>query len=406
MVAISIHAPLAGCDSCNPRCPPRSRTFQSTHPLRGATYPSRQPSFGITISIHAPLAGCDVPPNSTAGSVLYFNPRTPCGVRPAFWRLYRRSSRFQSTHPLRGATRHKQPVNGIPRHFNPRTPCGVRPSNSCLTHRLLRISIHAPLAGCDDAAAVFWCGRGISIHAPLAGCDFCGCANSGGGTYFNPRTPCGVRPVICGKLPFLVAISIHAPLAGCDSCNPRCPPRSRTFQSTHPLRGATYPSRQPSFGITISIHAPLAGCDVPPNSTAGSVLYFNPRTPCGVRPAFWRLYRRSSRFQSTHPLRGATRHKQPVNGIPRHFNPRTPCGVRPSNSCLTHRLLRISIHAPLAGCDDAAAVFWCGRGISIHAPLAGCDFCGCANSGGGTYFNPRTPCGVRPLTMRGGIKQK
>ena len=33
---------------------------------------------------------------------------------------------FQSTHPLRGATRSAQPRPSPRRHFNPRTPCGVR----------------------------------------------------------------------------------------------------------------------------------------------------------------------------------------------------------------------------------------------------------------------------------------
>ena len=57
---ISIHAPLAGCDcySCSHNLV--NVIFQSTHPLRGATL-----SYGVTattalISIHAPLAGCDV----------------------------------------------------------------------------------------------------------------------------------------------------------------------------------------------------------------------------------------------------------------------------------------------------------------------------------------------------------
>ena len=100
---ISIHAPLAGCDAqsgdirrtlphFNPRTPcgvrpdgadlygmrynfnPRTpcgvrpnascsvnfcSTFQSTHPLRGATYSAINDAMVKVISIHAPLAGCD-----------------------------------------------------------------------------------------------------------------------------------------------------------------------------------------------------------------------------------------------------------------------------------------------------------------------------------------------------------
>ena len=122
----------------------------------------------------------------------------------------------------------------------------------------------------------------ISIHAPLAGCD-----NLGGGVighllYFNPRTPCGVRPYVRGLVD-QDSISIHAPLAGCDvECGLRLIGYSQ-FQSTHPLRGATFTNKMPKLmilfqsthplrgattfanntweKIVISIHAPLAGCD-------------------------------------------------------------------------------------------------------------------------------------------------
>ena len=146
------------------------------------------------ISIHAPLAGCDRVESAGRFYHRNFNPRTPCGVRPFFRGMKSTASLFQSTHPLRGAT------------------------GRCLfLFRRLRISIHAPLAGCDllDALAaalpdkfqsthplrgatsgyvlVEHDGK-ISIHAPLAGCDDVHIKCSKEGNYFNPRTPCGVRP--------------------------------------------------------------------------------------------------------------------------------------------------------------------------------------------------------------------
>ena len=79
--AISIHAPLTGCDIRRTRKYQKLRIFQSTHPLRDATeccgmsfseeqfqstHPLRDatPSVdfdqsSIFISIHAPLTGCD-----------------------------------------------------------------------------------------------------------------------------------------------------------------------------------------------------------------------------------------------------------------------------------------------------------------------------------------------------------
>ena len=169
--------------------------FQSTHPLRGATDAFDRLNAECCISIHAPLAGCDGMSLSLSRRTFsYFNPRTPCGVRP----------------PTTFCSR-------VPTNFNPRTPCGVRlehPSKSVLP---TRISIHAPLAGCD---------RNVRAH----------------------------------KVQDLV-ISIHAPLAGCDAMYLLSPAGFSIFQSTHPLRGATHVLHDFLDRGAISIHAPLAGCD-------------------------------------------------------------------------------------------------------------------------------------------------
>ena len=171
------------------------------------------------------------------------------------------------------------------------------------------------------------------------------------------------------------------------------------FQSTHPLRGATVALPQIIDAGIISIHAPLAGCDLVQirrgwctsifqsthplrGATACSAgyrkkkRYFNPRTPCGVRRATARVTETDAAFQSTHPLRGATR-------LAGH----------------SFKCCPISIHAPLAGCDLHSA-FSSDRdiSISIHAPLAGCDDTSRGSYTYLSYFNPRTPCGVRPLT--------
>ena len=146
---ISIHAPLAGSDlpdpphhrhghHFNPRSPCGERRdnqhvlgsqwgFQSTLPLRGATYIYAYDSADITdfnprspcgerheiggklalnqiISIHAPLAGSDVVRVCLSVDVDYFNPRSPCGERRSPERTSYSPQPFQSTLPLRGAT--------------------------------------------------------------------------------------------------------------------------------------------------------------------------------------------------------------------------------------------------------------------------------------------------------------
>ena len=69
---------------------------------------------------------------------MHFNPRTPCGVRLSRKGLFNMLSKFQSTHPLRGATMPKLTLTRQFHNFNPRTPCGVR-------HRLRRLSASIPI---------------------------------------------------------------------------------------------------------------------------------------------------------------------------------------------------------------------------------------------------------------------
>ena len=148
------------------------KPFQSTHPLRGATSPSRRAAS--LRSNFNPRTPCGVRPGCTKvnGYFWYFNPRTPCGVRPGRWAKLSTCNRFQSTHPLRGAT--------------------------------LRVNHDFPVIQ-------------ISIHAPLAGCDKKPPSTSGTPRNFNPRAPCGVRLLAFKRVFAKKNISIHAPLAGCDS---------------------------------------------------------------------------------------------------------------------------------------------------------------------------------------------
>ena len=133
-------------------------------------------------------------------------------------------------------------------------------------------------------------------------------------------------------------------------------------------------------GSRISIHAPRAGCDCSPTLETAPSSYFNPRTPCGVR-------------------RGGVQERGRAGD---DFNPRTPCGVRPCPPTSPVGPNCISIHAPRAGCDRLPCMPpQSAAGISIHAPRAGCDPGERSHSGPHLYFNPRTPCGVRPCGLRG-----
>ena len=148
------------------------------------------------------------------------------------------STIFQSTHPLRGATSGLIRFDCVLLHFNPRTPCGVRLMNIKISQIIKSFQSTHPLRGATPVP--------LSMFLPLP--------------YFNPRTPCGVRPTTATIANYY-----------------------QQFQSTHPLRGATPLCSCASASARISIHEPLAGCDICRAVRCLPVLYFNPRTPCGVR---------------------------------------------------------------------------------------------------------------------------
>ncbi len=305
---ISIHAPRAGSDRTNSALCCSMFEFQSTLPVRGATHRAhREPkaiqAFQSTLPVRG-ATGWQCRPS--AGCLCYFNPRSPCGERPAGETgptgpkgisihapragsdadIYaaRTGKEFQSTLPVRGATWYnvyKKPNIKISIHapragsdqdyidalaelgvFQSTLPVrgatGELPDISLTQY----ISIHAPRAGSDDTKAVQ--GRRkttISIHAPRAGSDKGRPRRKRRPRHFNPRSPCGERPGgPCSHGCSSSEISIHAPRAGSDTSPRRAAPNG-AFQSTLPVRGATLVVNAVAVGANISIHAPRAGSD-------------------------------------------------------------------------------------------------------------------------------------------------
>ncbi len=80
---VSIHAPRAGRDMSVEDAGGAVIMFQSTRPVRGATWSSSESVYALLVSIHAPRAGRD------------------------YVGLYEKYNEFlfQSTRPVRGATR-------------------------------------------------------------------------------------------------------------------------------------------------------------------------------------------------------------------------------------------------------------------------------------------------------------
>ena len=169
-----------------------------------------------------------------------------------------------------------------------------------------KISIHAPRAGRDGLRYARICKTyKFQSTRPVRGATSGTSARTPPCCDFNPRAPCGARraaPCLSHKG---ICISIHAPRAGRDRRFWRCSRRPRYFNPRAPCGARqTYPMWE------------LENTN------------FNPRAPCGARLARrWQSFIRG-RFQSTRPVRGATRHRRGI-------------GQRPC----------ISIHAPRAGRD-------------------------------------------------------
>ena len=189
---ISIHAPHAGCD----------RLY-------------RWERHNAYISIHAPHAGCDVLLADVLVLLAEFQSTHPMRGATRTETTFSTSTAFQSTHPMRGATRRAardatrptfqstHPMRGATRKQVMRTRCNpfqsthpMRGATVLLCKFLLDKQNFNPRTPC-----------GVRRHHRREGQQR---------QHFNPRTPCGVRRGRVRREP--------------------CP---CGFQSTHPMRGAT-----------------------------------------------------------------------------------------------------------------------------------------------------------------------
>ena len=146
------------------------------------------------ISIHAPRAGCDCFRNFSAVKI----------------------KRFQSTHPMRGATARKSSIVPNVLHFNPRTPCGVRPPAYCSSSSGIVFQSTHPMRGATASInttatnqlfqsthpmrgatfilrSFFQPQMSFQSTHPMRGATLSRRSGRKGCCYFNPRTPCGVR---------------------------------------------------------------------------------------------------------------------------------------------------------------------------------------------------------------------
>ncbi len=268
----------------------------------------------------------------------YFNPRSPHGERQLGRTCFSiQRSAFQSTLPARGATAHRR----------------NRQDNR-------RISIHAPRTGSDGRTGVS-CGYGnISIHAPRTGSDMQPIRRVLTFLNFNPRTPHGERLAVDGKKYATGEISIHAPRTGSDG-----------LLSSAQRRASNFNPRSP--------HGERPALRILKRENASD---FNPRSPHGERQKYSEILpKRKTKFQSTHPARGATRCAAAIQSAA-DFNPRSPHGERPRTAWRTPPRFLFQSTLPA-------------RGATILHEL----------NHALRYFNPRSPHGERqPLQPHCGMQ--
>ena len=257
---------------------------------------------------------------------LRFNPRAPCGARPAI-----RSDSSTST------------------CFNPRAPCGARQDALRYGSECRRVSIHAPHAGRDLEHAIEIAEEEFQSTRPMRGATAGRLPIRQRPVCFNPRAPCGARPFAGIFRTSAEKFQSTRPMRGATGFPSACFPaalfqstrpmrgatcsldlfrlrcqfqstrpmrgathghrqagRSQMFQSTRPMRGATFCKVDIFFFLNVSIHAPHAGRDRETPSISCPTVCFNPRAPCGARLATVLTAARLDMFQSTRPMRGAT----------------------------------------------------------------------------------------------------
>ena len=329
---ISIHAPRVGSDGLGGKYILFHFLFQSTLPVWGATCLAKSRMATIIFQSTLPVWGATRSPRFHGDPPRNFNPRSPCGERRGHLRItprclpdfnprspcgerlkpppvvLRLRSIFQSTLPVWGATVRVLEHHGVPVDFNPRSPCGERPCWLVPRSRVWRFQSTLPVWGAT------WSRPSGSGTRP----DFnprspCGERPRAGGSitiwwYFNPRSPCGERPDAGRASLFrLRHFNPRSPCGErrktgaccsgtCSDFNPRSPcgerprlpgrdPHCKGFQSTLPVWGATR-ARVPSRRVRLfQSTLPVWGATRPVPAGAGPGSDFNPRSPCGERPA-------------------------------------------------------------------------------------------------------------------------
>ncbi len=231
---------------------------------------------------HAPC-GARHRKQTPSSGIIHFNSHAPCGARPTRLRQKPRSSQFQLTRPMRGATS-VAPALSVFSVISTHTPHAGRDNSARMgaivlsTFQLTRpmrgatatlhaaltravisthtphagrdtirfeggenaeISTHTPHAGRDLDALVKTEYENISTHTPHAGRDRDASRGPDAGCDFNSHAPCGARRQLCAMCRLYSVFQLTRPMRGA-TCGRWNADQGFTFQLTRPMRGATF----------------------------------------------------------------------------------------------------------------------------------------------------------------------
>ena len=176
-------------------------------------------------------------------------------------------------------------------------------------------------------------------------------SSSASRVYFNPRSPCGERPLTESVSPS--SLSNFNPRSPCGERRPALwlRRRRRDFNPRSPCgeRRMDWKSRRKT--LFISIHAPRVGSDSMASACLFIMALFQSTLPVWGATGKGHPCVNLPGFQSTLPGWGATRRQKSRPHRSGNFNPRSPCGERPNPGPLRLRSRAISIHAPRVGSD-------------------------------------------------------
>ena len=227
----------------------------------------------------------DAERRSSAGCVLNFNPRPPCGGRPTNYIYVEYYIAFQSTSPVWRTTggvcpklpnRQKfQSTSPVWRTTRPRSKSSLRTWISIHVPRVeddsesarqprntIAFQSTSPVWRTTDGYEIAFESSPISIHVPRVEDDTTRSTSSANITNFNPRPPCGGRLRKLDLLRGRGRFQSTSPVWRTTGEHYEAYRQKHRFQSTSPVWRTTKPRQPKAKQRKISIHVPRVEDDV------------------------------------------------------------------------------------------------------------------------------------------------